>query len=154
MRWASQLRMKHWSRKSRRKIAGWNRMTRTEGKPGIRNWRYDSFAGPTCSIKDICATCGIPIWMGPTTTLGQSMRHTTSFEDMWRKLLPPPLRVMGCRLRRMGNGGTCLTFGVTVVNRWGTTQIPQSVRTIRQVRTKTAVQVLGTTMEAHKEGAG
>ena len=82
------------------------------------------------------------------------MRHTTSLEDVWRKLLPPPLRAMGCRLSRMGSGGTCRTFGVTVVNRWGTMRIPQSVRTIRQVRTKTAVQVLGTTMEAHKEGAG
>ena len=154
MRWASQLRMMHWSKKSRQKMAGWSRTTRTEGKPGTKNWQCDSFAGPTRSIKDICATCGIPIWTEPITTRGQSMKHTTSSEDVWRKLPPPPLRAMGCRLRRAGSGGTCLISDVIVVSRWGTTHIPQSARTIRQTRIKTIVQMPGTTMEAHKEAAG
>ena len=54
---------------------------------------------------------------------------------------------------RMGSGGTCRIFGVTVVNKWGTTPIPQSARTISQVRTRTTIQMLGTTTGTHKEGA-
>ena len=75
----------------------------TTVKPEARSSPYDSSGAQIRTTKGTCAICRIHTWMEPTTTPELFMRHITSSKDRRSKHQSMALKVMVCRLCKVGN---------------------------------------------------